>query len=117
MKKILFCAMALLSVIAVSAQTAEEMEASKQRMEKLTKLTQPKATGIGDIDNLVAASAKVAAESVEITPLIQNIYNQAGDVTKYPSLTELTGLGERIKKQTEQIEVFSPLLIYAGKPN
>lgn len=42
MKKVLFCAMALMCAISVSAQTAEEIQAAKDRTAKLEKLVQPK---------------------------------------------------------------------------
>lgn len=124
MKKFLFCAMALACAISVSAQTAEEMQVSQERAAKLEKLSQPKNCGMATIDGLTSAAGLVAAESVQITPLLQGMYyrsigqTEEGviDVTvKKPTLDELKELSARIGLQAAAVAAAVKLVPEAGK--
>lgn len=112
MKKILIFALALMCSIGISAQTAEGIQASKDRAAKLEKLEQPKDCGIAAIDALTSAAGLVAAESIQITPLLQGMYYRSigktedgvTDVTvKKPTVAELTELSTRIGLQAAAV--------------
>ena len=123
MKKVLFCAMALLCAISVSAQTKEEFQASKARAEKLEKLAQPKSCKIAEVDALTTAAGTIAAESVQITPLLQGMYFRSigeteegiTDVTvKKPTVEELMELSGRIALQAVAVKTAAELVPAAG---
>ncbi|WP_368149501.1 hypothetical protein [Alistipes senegalensis] len=123
MKKVLFCAMALMCAISVSAQTAEEIQAAKDRTAKLEKLVQPKNCGLAKIDGLTSAAGLVAAESIQITPLLQGMYYRSigqtedgvTDVTvKKPTLDELKELSARIGLQAVAVAAAVKLVPEAG---
>lgn len=67
MKKLMLCVVALVCAVTVSAQTAEEMQASAERMAKLAQLEAPKATGLSQLDDLLAKADKAAAASLRIS--------------------------------------------------
>ena len=122
MKKVLFCAMALMCAISVSAQTAEEIQAAKDRTAKLEKLVQPKNCGLAKI-GLTSAAGLVAAESIQITPLLQGMYYRSigqtedgvTDVTvKKPTLDELKELSARIGLQAVAVAAAVKLVPEAG---
>lgn len=124
MKKVLLCMMALMCAISVSAQTAEDMQASKERAAKLEKLAQPKNCGIATIDGLTSAAGTVAAESIQITPLLQKMYYRSigqtedgvTDVTvKKPTVAELTELSLRISVQAKAVADAVQLVSKAGE--
>lgn len=93
------------------AQTPEELNASKDRyakLEKLVKKGSPKETGLASVDGLAVGSTAVMAESLQITPLLDNLYARSigetkegvTDVTlKKPTLEECMELSARIAKQ------------------
>jgi len=124
MKKVLLCMMTLVCAVSISAQTAEEMQASKERAAKLGKLVQPKNCGLATIDGLTSAAGLVAAESIQITPLLQGMYYRSigqtedgvTDVTvKKPTLEELTELSTRIGLQAAAVAAATKLVPEASK--
>lgn len=124
MKKVLLCAMALVCAMSVSAQTTEQMQESKDRTARLEKLEQPKNCGIATIDGLTSAAGAVAAESIQITPLLQGMYYRSigqtedgvTDVTvKKPTLDELKELSARIGLQAAAVAAAVQLIPAASK--
>lgn len=114
MKKVLLCAMALLCAIGASAQESipELLQVSQERMEKLEKIKKPQPCGVSLLDELIDNVADLTAESVQITPLLQNMYYRSvgqtedgvTDVTvKKPTLKELLELSERIGAQAQEV--------------
>ena len=119
MKRFFLGMLALICAMEVSAQTAEEMQASKARTEKLMKLVQPKDCGLEKVDAAVAA-----AESIEITPLLQGMYYRSigqtedgvTDVTvKKPTVAELEELSARIGMQATAVAAATKLVPEASK--
>lgn len=125
MKKLIFFVLALFAMSNVFAQTSEEMAASKARLAKMEKLVKmPKSTGLSSIDALAVNCGAIAANSVEITPLLQGMYyrsmgqNNEGviDVTvKKPTVAEATELSLRIAAQALLVKQASELVKGAGE--
>lgn len=124
MKRFFLGMLALICAMEVSAQTTEEMQASKARTEKLMKLVQPKDCGLEKVDALTSAAAVAAAESIEITPLLQGMYYRSigqtedgvTDVTvKKPTMAELEELSARIGMQATAVAAATKLVPEASK--
>lgn len=114
MKKIVFMLLAVLLTSNVLSQTLEEMKDSENRITKLEKLSKSnKNCGVPEIDELTNSVGDVAAESIEITPILQNMYYHSigqtidgiNDVTvKKPTVEDLTELSIRIGKQAVKVK-------------
>lgn len=114
MTKLLFVAFTLLVSFAsfIQAQTKEEFQVARERYAKLEKLSQKlplKQTGLQGVDGLATGSTAVMVESMQITPLIENLYYRSigesndgiADVTvKKPTLEECEELAVRITNQS-----------------
>ena len=114
MKKVLLCAMALLFAVGASAQESilGLLQVSQERMEKLEQFKEPQPCGVSLLDELIGNVADLTAESVEITPLLQNMYYRSigqteegvTEVTvKKRTLEELLELSARIGAQAKEV--------------
>ena len=120
MKKLFVFTLALFLTANAFAQTQEEMELIKEGLTKVTKLLNlPKITKLSGIDELAQKCKDIADNSVEITPLLENLYyssigeNNDGvaDVSvKKPTLSEAIELSKRISNQTKFIKDAGELL-------
>ena len=109
MKKLLVFAFAVFITATSFAQTQEELKASEERLAKIEKIvTPPKSSGMPTVDGLAVNCGEIAANAVQITPVLRNMYyrsigkNNDGviDVTvKKPTLAEATELSSRIAAQ------------------
>lgn len=124
MRKILVLAMLVMAGLwsQMSAQTPEELNASKDRYAKLEKLVKkggPKETGLVSVDGLAVGSTAIMAESLQITPLLENLYARSIGETKEgvtdvsvkkPTLEECMVLSARIGKQALAAKATSELV-------
>ena len=118
MKKFLLSIVLLMGGLMVSAQTADDFKASLKRITKMVKLTQtqPQDCGIASVNELATESGKMAMESLQISQTIHQLNKriEANDIDA-SLLEQLTGLGERIKSQTEATQSVTKKIPEASK--
>lgn len=115
MKKVLLVVAALIITMSttVFAQTAEDLQASKERNAKFQKMNAPENCGLYNIDELARKSTEAKKNSMEITPLLIDLYfhsiGQSSDgvvdaSVQKPVLEECVELSKRIKKQVDFVK-------------
>lgn len=114
MNKLIVFALALCVSVNLFAQSAEDISAARSRMAKLERLVNPpKASGLTDVDALASNCAVIAVNSVQITPLViemyyamhgQNAQGVADAAIQKPMIDDATELKARIELQVELIK-------------